>query len=112
VGNVRWKPTNSRSICFNKKIDVLIKNRSPTILYFLYFIYNDCAIAFFLGTNKSSLVIQVRTTKVGDTNATGFTGIAVQEGNSEVVQVNLRSAGNPPYRFEVFISNGLFQIDR
>jgi hypothetical protein len=50
----------------------------------------------FLGTNKSSLVIQVRTTKVSDTNATGFTGIAVQEGNSEVVQVNLRSAGNPP----------------
>jgi hypothetical protein len=38
-------------------------------------------------------VVQVRTTRVGDVNATGFTGIAVKEGNTEVVQVNLRSGG-------------------
>ena len=38
-------------------------------------------------------MIQVRTTRVGDVNATGFTGIAVKEGNTEIVQVNLRSGG-------------------
>ena len=38
-------------------------------------------------------MVQVRTTRVGDVNATGFTGIAVKEGNTEVVQVNLRSGG-------------------
>ena len=48
---------------------------------------------FFPGTNDSSLVIQVRTTIVGDANATGFTGIAVKEGNGEMIQVNLNSTG-------------------
>ena len=42
---------------------------------------------------NSSLEVQVRTTKVGDANATAFTGIALKEGTSETVQVNLRSTG-------------------
>ena len=46
------------------------------------------------GMNESKLIVQVRTTRVGDVNATGFTGIAVQEGNSEVIQVNLQSSGD------------------
>ena len=47
------------------------------------------------GVNESSLVIQVRTTRVGDSiNATGFTAIAVKEGNTEVIQVNLKKTGN------------------
>ena len=46
------------------------------------------------GNNESSLVVQVRTTKVGNVNATGFTGIAIKEGNAEVVQVNLMPGGN------------------
>ena len=49
--------------------------------------------AIFPGTNDSKLIVQVRTTIVGSINATGFTGIAVQEGNSEVVQLNLESSG-------------------
>ena len=48
---------------------------------------------YFLGTNDSSLVIQVRTTIVGDANATGFTGVAIKEGNGETIQVNLNSTG-------------------
>ena len=39
-------------------------------------------------------MVQVRTTKVGNVNATGFTGIAIKEGEAEVVQVNLMPGGN------------------
>lgn len=45
------------------------------------------------GNNESTLVVQVRTTRVGNANATGFTGIAVKEGNAEVIQVNLKPKG-------------------
>jgi hypothetical protein len=48
---------------------------------------------FIAGMNESNLVVQVRTTRVGDVNATGFTGIAVKEGNTETIQVNLLSTG-------------------
>lgn len=48
---------------------------------------------FATGTNESSFVVQVRTTRVGSVNATGFTGIAVKEGNSEAVQINLKQEG-------------------
>jgi hypothetical protein len=47
-----------------------------------------------LGTSNSKLVIQVRMTRVDDVNATGFTALAVREGNAETVQVNLLSPGN------------------
>ena len=48
---------------------------------------------FFEGTSESSLRIQVRTTRVGDVNATGFTAVVVQEGNGDIVQANFRSPG-------------------
>ncbi len=62
--------------------------------------------------SESKLDIQVRTTRVGDVNATGFTAIAMKEGNTEVVQVNLNSAGivhcrvhnNLPYTFFLFLA--------
>ena len=47
--------------------------------------------AFKTGNNASSLEVQVRTTKVGDANATGFTAFAIKEGNSQVIQVNLNA---------------------
>ena len=47
-----------------------------------------------IGTVNSNLSIQVRTTRVGNVNATGFTALAVQEGNAETIQVNLLSTGN------------------
>jgi hypothetical protein len=46
------------------------------------------------GTADSNLVIQVRTTRVDDVNATGFTALAVKEGDAETIQVNLLSTGN------------------
>ena len=39
-------------------------------------------------------MVQVRTTKVGDVNATGFTGIAIKEGDTETIQVNLQPGGS------------------
>ena len=45
------------------------------------------------GMNESKLEVQVRTTRVGDVNATGFTALAMKEGNAEVVQMNLNSTG-------------------
>lgn len=38
-------------------------------------------------------MVQVRTTRVGDVNATGFTAIAIKEGYSETIQVNLNASG-------------------
>ena len=60
--------------------------------------FNGCGwYTYFQGNvsniGNSSLEVQVRTTKVGDANATAFTGIALKEGYSETVQVNLRSTG-------------------
>ena len=49
---------------------------------------------FLTDTTNSSLLIQVRTTRVGNVNATGFTALAVKEGNAKTIQVNLLSTGN------------------
>ncbi|XP_046854018.1 mucin-like protein [Xenia sp. Carnegie-2017] len=43
------------------------------------------------GNDASSLEVQVRTTRVGNANATGFTAFAIKEGNSQVIQVNLNT---------------------
>ncbi|XP_046852402.1 uncharacterized protein LOC124445696 isoform X2 [Xenia sp. Carnegie-2017] len=46
------------------------------------------------GNNKSSLVVQVRTSRVNFVlNATGFTAIAIKEGETETIQVNLNVSG-------------------
>jgi hypothetical protein len=60
---------------------------------FCFFLSNNGSFVLAPGDNESSLVVQVRTTRVGNVNATGFTGIAIKEGNAEVIQVNLMPGG-------------------
>lgn len=59
-----------------------------------FIILNIIFYIFISGQNESKFVVQVRTTRVGSVNATGFTAIALKEGDTEVIQVNLNPGGN------------------
>ncbi|XP_028416182.1 uncharacterized protein LOC114539806 [Dendronephthya gigantea] len=89
-GSDGWKDIRDWAYMFGDPHFVTLDGKNYTFNGCGWYTYFTGAIP---GTSGSSLVVQVRTTRVEDINATVFTGVAIKEGNSEVVQVNLVKTG-------------------